>query len=113
MLLKSFTSLIFLALFLEHELVLAQVLTVRTVGGRVELVVSSYRKDVGYQIERSLDFWDWVGGFDHSVGSHTVSISSDEVQSAFYRLNIFKGFSYLANAQQCGCRFGHEKNILT
>ena len=90
MLPKSVTSLIFLALFLEYELVLAQVLTVRTVGGRVELVVSSYRKDVGYQIERSLDFWDWVGGFDHSVGSHTVSIPSDEAQSAFYRLNIWQ-----------------------
>ena len=87
---KSVIALSFLSVFLEYEPVCAQVLTVRNQGGRVELIVSSDRRDVGYQIERSLNFWDWLGNYNHSVGSQTFSLQSDEGQSAFYRLNIWQ-----------------------
>lgn len=89
MYLKTFISLVFVLMLLACEGVMAQVLTVRAEDGRVELLVTSERKGVGYQIERSLDLWDWVGSFNHSVGSQAFSLRTDEVQNAFYRLNIW------------------------
>ncbi len=84
------SCLILISLLHAGECVMAQVLTVRTVDGGVELVVSSERKDLGYQIERSFDLWDWVGSFNNSVGSHTFSVQEDDAESAFYRLNVWQ-----------------------
>lgn len=88
--LQSLKCLILVFLLHAGERVVAQVLTVYSEGGAVRLVVSSERKDVGYQIERSFDLWDWVGSFNHSVGSRTFSVQEDDAESAFYRLNIWQ-----------------------
>lgn len=60
------------------------------VQGDVSLQIFSDQKDVGYRVEVSTDFQDWLGIFNHSVGSQTLSINRDDIASAFYRLNIWQ-----------------------
>lgn len=90
MLIKCLIIPIAVSLLLGNPYLTAQILTVQNKSGAVELMVSSELKDIGYQIERSVDLWDWVGSSNHSVGSQTFTIQANEAQSAFYRLNLWQ-----------------------